>query len=209
MADVRNIQKGGGDLSRGGSNQIGPNEPSAKSGGENAQRVSTGSAEIKEGQKVLSDAVTGKEATQLKAGQRLSSLGGGSATERLLGLDLRPTMPGTLTAPPGNSDFLRHLSPTMRRTIMRNMLARQRERMKRLAAVLKDQREHAGEEERDDAESAESFLQSVSETFSSEESELARAIGEMGRSARMLDILDELLAMQDFTISQMGTFSKG
>jgi hypothetical protein len=31
----------------------------------------------------------------------------------------------------------------------------------------------------------------------------------LNRAALMLDLLQELLTMQDYTISQMGTFSKG
>jgi hypothetical protein len=66
---------------------------------------------VETGQKILNDAVVGRDATQLDAAKQLSALGGVSATDRLLGLDLRPTMTGVLSAPPGNVEFLRHLSP--------------------------------------------------------------------------------------------------
>jgi hypothetical protein len=35
------------------------------------------------------------------------------------------------------------------------------------------------------------------------------AKSELSRAGMMLDLLQELLTMQDYTISQMGTFSKG
>lgn len=167
-------------------------------------------AEIKPGQRVLTDAVAGKEASQLDAAQKLSLLGGSSAVDRLLGLDLRPTMLGALVAPPGNSDFLRHISPTKRRTIMRNMLSRQRKRMRRLARFLREERENSdSDEEKREREQEESFLEVITEPLMLEESQVGRAIDELGRTARMLDVLDELLAMQDYTISQIGTFSQG
>ncbi len=165
-------------------------------------------AELKQGQKILSDAITGKDASQLDAGQKLSLLGGTSAVDKLLGLDMRPTMLGVLVAPPGNSDFLRHISPTMRRTIMRNMLTRQRKRMRRLARFLRDEKDNQESEEQR-RENEESFLEVVSEPLMIEQTEVGRAIDELGRTARMLDVLDELLAMQDYTISQIGTFTHG
>ncbi len=167
-------------------------------------------ADIKPGQKILADAVLGKEASQLDAAQRLSLLGGSSAVDKLLGLDVRPTMLGALVAPPGNSDFLRHLSPTKRRTIMRNMLSRQRKRMRRLARFLREERDNENsDEQHKENRREESFLEVITEPLMLEESEVGRAIDELGRTARMLDVLDELLAMQDYTISQIGTFSQG
>lgn len=218
MAEVRNLLKNGSEIPNltdgkvGGRDVPGVQKSSAGSAGtgrpvgqpEDTQRPQ---AEVRSGQKVLNDAVKGKESSQLEAAQRLSSLGGASATERLLGLDLKPTMLGALIAPPGNSDFLRHLSPTMRRTIMRNMLSRQRKRMRKLARFLRDERE--GQQRDEDENQEESFLAAVSGPLELEASNLGRAIDQLGRSARMLDVLDELLAMQDYTISQIGSFSQG
>lgn len=166
------------------------------------------------GQKVLPDAVTGRDETQLEAARQLTTLGGASATDRLLGLDLRPTMTGALSAPPGNSEFLRRLSPQVRRTIMRKMLTKQRERMRRLARFLRERHDESasggnngggdgGDEDR------ESFLEVISEPRELDRAQIARATGELDKAARMLDILDEMLTMQDYTISQMGTFSQG
>ena len=158
-------------------------------------------------QKILPDAATGRDATQLEAAKQLSSLGGASATDRLLGLDLRPTMVGALAPPPGNSEFLRHISPQMRRTMMRKMLSKQRERMRRLARFLRE-REQSGEGESNESD-RESFTEMISEPLEPNQIQMTKAIGEIDKTARMLDILDEMLAMQDYTISQIGTFSQG
>jgi len=125
----------------------------------------------------------------------------------LIGLDLRPTMVGALAPPPGNSEFLRHISPQMRRTIMRKMLSKQRERMRRLARFLRD-REQSGEGESNEPD-RESFTEMISEPLEPNQIQMTKAIGEIDKTARMLDILDEMLAMQDYTISQIGTFSQG
>jgi hypothetical protein len=167
------------------------------------------------GQKVLPDAVTGRDETQLEVARQLTALGGASATDRLLGLDLRPTMTGALSAPPGNSEFLRHLSPQTRRTIMRKMLTKQRERMRRLARFLRERHDESagggtgGGNNDDGGEDRESFLEVISEPRELDRAQIARATGELDKAARMLDILDEMLTMQDYTISQMGTFSQG
>ncbi|HEX9959517.1 MAG TPA: hypothetical protein VGB00_01125, partial [Pyrinomonadaceae bacterium] len=164
------------------------------------------------GQKILPDAVTGRDETQLEAARQLSTLGGATATDRLLGLDLRPTMTGALTAPPGNSEFLRHLSPQVRRTIMRKMLTKQRERMRRLARFLRERHDESagdGNDTDNGGEDRESFLEVISEPMELDRAQIARATGELDKAARMLDILDEMLTMQDYTISQIGTFSQG
>jgi hypothetical protein len=141
-------------------------------------------------------------------------LGGVSATDRLLGLDLRPTMTGALAPPPGNSEFLRHVSPQMRRTIMRKMLNKQRERMRKLARYLRDRRDESENGDGGGDENRESFLEVIAEKMQMEEyntdqNQILRATGELDKTARMLDILDEMLAMQDYTISQIGTFTQG
>ena len=126
----------------------------------------------------------------------------------MLGLDLRPTAIGVLSAPPGNSEFLRHISPQARRTIMRKMIDKQRERMRRLARFLRDRRDERENEGEDEAGS-ESFLEVITEPVEMDQGQLVRATGELDKAARMLDILDEMLAMQDYTISQIGTFTQG
>lgn len=163
------------------------------------------------GQKILPDAVTGRDETQLEAARQLTTLGGASATDRLLGLDLRPTMTGALSAPPGNSEFLRHLSPQVRRTIMRKMLTKQRERMRRLARFLRERHDESNGGSGNDGgeEDRESFLEVISEPRELDRAQITRATGELDKAARMLDILDEMLTMQDYTISQIGTFSQG
>lgn len=144
--------------------------------------------------------------TQTEVGKQFSLLGGVSATDRLLGLDLRPTTTGILSPPPGNQEFLRHLSPAARRTIMRKMLNKQRERMRRLARFLRDQKD---ENEENSESNSESFLEVITEMVELDSSQIQRAANELDRAARMLDVLDEMLKMQDLTISQMGNFRHG
>lgn len=218
MADIKNINRSAGnDLGSLTNNQIAdsdvPPVSQTKAGqtqfpvgqpGEARQPVDTGQQPVK----VLTDAALGREPSQLDAAKQFSALGGVSATDRLLGLDLRPTMTGVLSAPPGNVEFLRHLSPQARRTIMRKMLNKQRERMRRLARYLRDRRDDAenGDETRGDGET---FLEVINEPVELDRVKLTRATGELEKTARMLNILDEMLAMQDYTISQMGTFTQG
>jgi hypothetical protein len=142
--------------------------------------------------RILSDVLAGRDPSQLRAAESLRERGGVSATEKLLGLDRQPSIVGAFPPPPGNSEALRHLTPAMRRTAMRNLLNRQRERMQRLESRLKREEEEDREEhdERNDHE-------------------LRRARRELGSTVLMLSLLEDLLVMQDETISQMGTFSKG
>lgn len=218
MAEIKNITASGGELKNLTDGKTAANDlpnvqkTSDKAGGSKIPAGQPGEAQqagVKDGQKVLTDAISGKDLSQLDAAQKLSLLGGASAVDKLLGLDVRPTMLGALVAPPGNSDFLRHLTPTMRRTIMRNMLSRQRKRMRRLARFLREERGNQDSEDQGQEPDQESFLEVITEPLMLKETEVSRAIDELGRTARMLDVLDELLAMQDFTISQMGTFSQG
>lgn len=218
MADIKNVNRSGGnEINNLTNNQINDKDAprvaqsSVKSNQTNfpvGQPQETRLPVDPATQKVLPDAATGRDITQLEAGKQLSSLGGVSATDRLLGLDLRPTMTGVLTAPPGNSEFLRHLSPQARRTIMRKMLSKQRERMRRLARYLRDKRDET-DEQNDGETERESFLEVITEPVELDRVHISRATGELDKAARMLDILDEMLAMQDYTISQIGTFSQG
>lgn len=218
MADIKNVNRSGGneinnltnnqindkDAPRVAQSNVKSNQTNFPVGQPQETRLPVDPAT----QKVLPDAATGRDITQLEAGKQLSSLGGVSATDRLLGLDLRPTMTGVLTAPPGNSEFLRHLSPQARRTIMRKMLSKQRERMRRLARYLRDKRDET-DEQNDSEPERESFLEVITEPVELDRVHITRATGELDKAARMLDILDEMLAMQDYTISQIGTFSQG
>jgi hypothetical protein len=163
------------------------------------------------GQKTLPDVLAGRDPSQLLAAEHLRAAGGATETEKLLGLNLQPTILGAITPPPGNSEILRHLTPTMRRTIMRNLLEKQRERMRRLALALREERDRNSKDERsrDETETNEEVLSDSTELILREDLPLEFAASELGKAARMLDLLDELLAMQDYTISQMGTFSQG
>lgn len=175
-------------------------------------RIERGAPPVKKGG-VRNERAQSSKSSQSETVKPLTSIGGISAADRLLGLDLRPPVTGALPPPPGNSEFLRHVSPPMRRTIMRKMLDKQRERMRKLARFLRDRRDetdqgHQPEQER------ESFLEVIAEKNQSEEynadkNQIFRAAGELDKTARMLDILDEMLAMQDYTISRIGTFTQG
>jgi hypothetical protein len=168
-------------------------------------------APLAPGQQVLPDVLAGRDPSQLAAAEQLRARGGASAVEELLGLNRLPTVAGALAAPPGNSEALRHMTPTMRRTVMRNLLDKQRGRMRQLAHLLR-------RGERDGDEGADADGGDGRGSFADElhagaplldEAQIERARLELGHSARMLDLLEELLAMQDYAISQMGTFSQG
>jgi hypothetical protein len=221
MADIKNINRSGGnEVNNLTNNQIADSDiprVSQSSAKANQTQFPVGQPvetrqpldSVQEPQqKILPDAVTGREVSQLEVAKQLSALGGVSATDRLLGLDLRPTMTGVLSAPPGNVEFLRHLSPQARRTIMRKMLSKQRERMRRLARFLRDRRDEKPEDEERSPE-VESFLEVINEPVEQDRVKLTRATAELEKAARMLNILDEMLAMQDYTISQIGTFTQG
>ena len=223
MADIKNVNRSGGnEINNLTNNQVADGDvPRVSQSGAKASqtqfpvgqpaetRQPVDSAALPPGQKVLNDALTGREVSQLEAAKQLSSLGGVSATDRLLGLDLRPTMTGVLSAPPGNVEFLRHLSPQARRTIMRKMLNKQRERMRRLARYLRDRRDENSGEAGGGENEGESFLEVINEPVELDRVKLMRATAELEKAARMLNILDEMLAMQDYTISQIGTFTQG
>ena len=223
MADIKSVNRSGGnEINSLTDNQVNNRDAPTvqKTGSQTQTQFPVGqpgeqapleSERLLQNQKISTDALTGRDSTQTEAARHLTSLGGVSATDKLLGLDLRPTMTGALAPPPGNSEFLRHVTPQMRRTIMRKMLTKQRDRMRKLARYLRDRRDDAenghGEEDR------ESFLEVIAERMQMEEyndkNQIVRATGELDKTARMLDILDELLAMQDYTISQIGTFTQG
>jgi len=222
MADIKNVNRNGGnEINNLTNNQIADSDlpPVSQSNAKTAQtklpvgqpletRQPIDSANLPPGQKILPDAVVGRDSSQIEVAKQFSALGGVSATDRLLGLDLRPTMTGVLSAPPGNAEFLRHLSPQARRTIMRKMLSKQRERMRRLARYLRDRRDET-EENGDGETNGESFLEVISEPVEQDRVKITRATSELEKAARMLNILDEMLAMQDYTISQIGTFTQG
>jgi hypothetical protein len=157
---------------------------------------------------VSAGTLAARESSRAETAKKLSLLGGVSATDRLLGLDLRPTVTGILAAPPGNVEFLRHLSPPARRTVMRKMLGKQRERMLRLAHYLRERRDQISNTD-DGALETERFPGTAGEPADLTRANLSRAANELEKVAQMLNILDEMLAMQDYTISQIGTFSQG
>ncbi len=161
---------------------------------------------------ILPDVLIGRDHSQRAAAERLRESGGASATETLLGLNLQPSVIGAFAAPPGNLEALRHMSPTTRRSIMIALLHRQRARMRQLARVLgREERDRDGQhEQHENDDDPHSFSEVLPpETVYIDDQQRERASTELVRAVRMLDLLDELLAMQDYTLGQMGSFSHG
>lgn len=160
---------------------------------------------------LMPDALAGRDPSQLVAAEQMRARGGASATEELLGLNRQPTIVGALAAPPGNAEALRHMTPTMRRTLMRNLLDKQRTQMRRLAGLMRRERDGrgGGGDESPEDEGQQPQLEAAETPAPADDAQRTRARAELGNAARMLDLLDELLAMQDYAVSQMGTFSQG
>jgi hypothetical protein len=162
---------------------------------------------------LMPDALAGRDPSQLVAAEQMRARGSASATEELLGLNRQPTIVGSLAPPPGNAEALRHMTPTMRRTLMRNLLDKQRTQMRRLAQLMRRERDGRGggddDDESPDDERQYPQLEAADASAPMDEAQRTRARAELARAARMLDLLDELLAMQDYAVSQMGTFSQG
>lgn len=159
----------------------------------------------------LPDVLAGRDASQMVAAERMREAGGASATEKLLGLNQQPSVIGAFAAPPGNSEALRHMTPAMRRALMRGLLDKQRDSLRRLAPLLRRQPKRDGDAD-DDASREDprgSFADELFDAPQLDEAQLERARNELRSAALMLDLLDELLVMQDYAISQMGTFSQG
>lgn len=191
-----------------GQTNVQPGQPGATVGQPGVLGQPTGIPVPGQGQ-VLPDVLAGRDASQLIAAERMRDAGGASATEKLLGLNQQPSVLGAFAAPPGNSEALRHMSPTMRRTIIRGLVAKQRTRLRRLALHLRDERD--GEQrERQGDDSRGTFADELAlELAAPDASQLARARAELTSAAQMLDLLDELLIMQDYALSQMGAFAQG
>ena len=161
---------------------------------------------------LMPEMVTGRDATQVIAAEKMRSNGGESATDVLLGLNRQPSVLGGLLAPPGNLEALRHLSPAMRRKILRNLLAKQKTQMRRLVAVARDDERHQQQEdeqrELEESSDAEN-LSPVAVNNPALGFHNRRVYQDLASTTKMLDLLDELLNMQDYTLSQMGTFAQG
>jgi hypothetical protein len=159
---------------------------------------------------LMPDALAGRDPSQLIAAEQMRARGGASATEELLGLNRQPTILGALSPPPGNAEALRHMTPTMRRTMMRNLLDKQRGQMRGLAQLMRRERDgRGGEGDGEESPDGDGRPDRSEAAPAPDEAQRTRARAELGSAARMLDLLDELLAMQDYAVSQMGTFSQG
>ena len=158
---------------------------------------------------LMPEVVTGRDASQLIAAEKMRSSGGASATDVLLGLNQQPSVLGGLLAPPGNLEALRHLSPVLRRKILRNLLAKQKNQMRRLVAVARDEKESYHERSNEPPDEAENFAPDVENEANALEFYNRRVYQDLAATTKMLDLLDELLNMQDYTLSQMGSFAPG
>lgn len=156
---------------------------------------------------LMPNVVTGRDASQLAAAEKMRSNGGHSATDVLLGLNQQPSTIGVMLPPPGNLEALRHLTPAMRRTVLRNLLSKQRGQMRQLVAVMRDEKQQQQNEEHSQPE--EESLVENAEVLLPAEFHNQRALRDLEATTKMLDLLDELLGMQDYTLSQMGTFAQG
>ncbi|MEJ7713276.1 MAG: hypothetical protein WKF84_26375 [Pyrinomonadaceae bacterium] len=154
---------------------------------------------------ILTDVLAGREVSQMRAAEQMREAGGAPATDRLLSLDVQPSFAGAFPPPPGNIEALRHLSPAMRRSMLTSLIVRQRLRLKRLGRPLHDAEE---DEQRDDREET-SHHPGDSSSITLSAAERERAASELKSVARMLDLLDEMILMQEYTLSQMGSFSQG
>ncbi|MFQ3583273.1 MAG: hypothetical protein SNJ67_09705 [Chloracidobacterium sp.] len=153
------------------------------------------------GQKsILPDALLGRDPSQVLAAEQLRATGGASATEELLGLNQQPTMAGALLPPQGNDVALRHLTPTMRRELLRKLLDRQQRNARRLLTVLP--RDEEGDPERRRRRALPEEIPNA-EALAIPEPQRERAANELHQSLRLLELIDRLLAMQDETLAQM------
>ena len=154
--------------------------------------------------------VTGRDPSQLIAAEKMRSNAGHSATDVLLGLNRQPSVVGVLLAPPGNLEALRHLSPAVRRGRLRNLLSKQRDQMRQLAAVMRDDEQDRQQRQRDSDQDAENESNALQLLPANAAKKLSRgALQDLEATTKMLDLLDELMGMQDYTVSQIGTFAQG
>lgn len=157
-----------------------------------------------EGQKILPDVLAGLDPSQIAAARQVRTSGTATATEALLGLDQQPTMRGAFLAPPGNSEALRHMTPLKRRTIMHGLLKKQRVRLR--SVVRFDEGEDEGGGGQGGNPMREPFNGELSADFPDLSPEqLARARRELRHVAGMLNLLNEMLSMQDYVLSHVGT----
>lgn len=161
---------------------------------------------------LMPNVVTGRDASQLAAAEKMRANGGYSSTDVLLGLHQQPSTLGAMLPPPGNLEALRHLTPTMRRTILRNLLSKQRGKMRQLVAVMRDEEQHHHQNPEQENPENDMEIATANEAKSlvlPSDFQNQRALRDLEATTKMLDLLDELLGMQDYTLSQMGTFAQG
>src|SRR5215831_12792160 len=173
--------------------------------------------------RILLDVSSGLDPSQLVAAEQMRTLGGATATARLLGLDLRPTVMGALLAPPGNSEALRYLTPALRRAALRSALLKQRSGMRRLFALLQQDFDNRRNGDNSDFSEDEGDAGTLLFEVPPEAETIARYNAgadilstqtclrhyELIVVGRMLSLLEELSVLEDIMIDRMGAFSKG
>ncbi|QUV86618.1 hypothetical protein [Chloracidobacterium aggregatum] len=193
----------GGSHERVGGTRFNPVQGTIGQPGEIGQPRGLPAPEVPGQKNILPDALLGRDPSQALAAEQLRATGGASATEELLGLNQQPTMPGTILPPLGNDVALRHLTPTMRRELLRKLLDRQQRNARRLLAVLpRDEEEHDPERRRRRALPEDI---PAPEALALPEPQRQRASHELHQSLRLLELIDRLMAMQDETLAQMST----
>ncbi len=84
--------------------------------------------------------------------------------------------------------------------------------MRRLVAVTRDEEQHHQQDEQNETEES-NASENLSPASVNISGELVfhnqRVIQDLASTTKMLDLLDELLNMQDYTLSQIGTFAQG
>jgi hypothetical protein len=202
----QNVQKVGGEAGKVPA-QMPQNQGETSVGRGNAgQPIGLPTADPTTQNQLMPNVVTGRDATQFAAAEKMRANGGHSATDVLLGLNQQPSTLGVMLAPPGNLEALRHLTPTMRRTLLRNLLTKQRGQMRQLVHIMRDDEQHQHESD-DENQEAENPVET--EALLPADFQNRHALRDLEATTKMLDLLDELLGMQDYTLSQMGTFAQG
>lgn len=213
MSDVRGVNNrpsspststGGGGNDRVGGARFNPVSGTVGQPGELGQPRGLPAPDVPGQKNILPDALLGRDPSQALAAEQLRATGGASATEELLGLNQQPTMPGTILPPLGNDVALRHLTPTMRRELLRRLLDRQQRNARRLLAVL------PREEEDDDRRRRRALPEETpdAEALALPEPQRRRAAQELHQSLRLLELIDRLMTMQDETLAQMSAAAR-
>ena len=96
----------------------------------------------------------------------------------------------------------------MRRKILRDLLSKQREQLQHFVALMRDEKQKQQDDPHEENENSESNSPKLLRADKSNSYD-QKALKDLDSATKMLDLLDEFLGMQDYTLSQMGTFAQG